>query len=108
MPGGRGRAKRDAHSPKLLLSGVGMPMRRKVVDYGLLQVRFPEIVNAQATFWVARISPILYVLVHLVTSPLPQGLVGITATVGIIHASLDHLVSRASAAVDPSQVLIGC
>ena len=45
--------RRDVQSPMLLLGAAGMSMRRKVVDYRLLQVWFPEIVNAQTTFWVA-------------------------------------------------------
>jgi hypothetical protein len=74
-------------------------MRRQVINHGFLKVRFPEIVNPQTAFWVARIPSVLYMLIHLITTPLPNGLIGVAAAIGVINASLDHLVSSASSAV---------
>lgn len=85
-----------------------MPVRRKVVDHRLLKVWLPETVDAWTAFRVTRIASVLYVLVHLMTTPLPKGLTGVATTVGVVNARFDHLISSTSSAVYPTQVLIVC
>ena len=83
-------------------------MRGKMVDDRLLQVWLPEIVNAQTAFRVVGVAPVLDVLVHRVSSPLPEGLICISAAVSVVDTVLNRLVSGASPAVDPPQMLISC
>lgn len=83
-------------------------MRWQMVDYRLLQIRFPEVIDTKTAFWVVAVSAILHMLIHLVAPSLPNGLIGIAAAIGIHDAWLDYFIAGAASSIQPPQMLDSC
>ncbi len=83
-------------------------MRWQMVDYRLLQIRLPEVVDPETTLRVVAVSAILYMLIHLVAPPLPNGFIAIAAAIGIQDPRLNYFITGAAPSIQSALMLFRC
>ena len=84
-----------------------MPMGRQMIDYRLLHVRLPEVVNTQAAHRTMTVPTVLHVLIDFMASALPNCFVCVSTAIRVKNALRDGFIFGASSSPQASLVLIG-
>lgn len=71
----------------------------------LIGLRFPKIIDAQATLGIAGITVGLDVPINVIASPFPTGRIGVAATRCIDNAVLDSDIPKRASTVDARFVM---